>query len=171
MTSEKCQSGTERILEAFKKSKELQEADIIVNLQGDHPCILPSTILSVVEILKKSRKASVSTAVSQIDKERAMSPNVVKCVFDNSQNALYFSRSPIPYSGPFYYHVGIYAYRTSFLAKMKNIKPSMLQASEDLEQLKILENGFSIKVVEVYEKELGVDVLADIKKVENFLCQ
>ena len=172
LTSKDCQNGTERILDALDKFSYLQENDIIVNMQGDHPCIQSTTINAIINSLKNS-DAPVSTAISQITKKEAENPNIVKCVFDNNYNALYFSRSVIPYSENndiYYYHLGIYAYKVDFLLKYKNLKTSFLQNQENLEQLKILENGYKIKVAIVNEKELGVDTSEDITKIEEYLC-
>lgn len=174
MTSLSCKNGTERIREALTVDSELQEAKIIVNVQGDQPCISPSTIQAVVEILESDKKALISTAVSKISLEEARNPNVVKCVFNREQEALYFSRSLIPYpkkGGEFYYHIGIYAYRVEFFKILSKLEESELQQTEDLEQLKFLENGYKIKVAKVKEIELGVDTPEDIEKVEEFLCK
>lgn len=171
MTSLACSNGTERVLEAFELLK--SDADIILNVQGDHPCVKKETINAIINALKSS-DAPVATAVSKIDISQATNPNVVKCVFDEQHNALYFSRSLIPYprkeASFFYYHVGIYAYRAKFLAEYKKMK-GQLALTEDLEQLKILENGHKIKVAIVDEIELGVDTSDDILKVERFLCK
>jgi 3-deoxy-manno-octulosonate cytidylyltransferase (CMP-KDO synthetase) len=100
----------------------------------------------------------------------------VKCVFDQQGNALYFSRSPIPYIRPdrpiqAHAHIGIYGYRTPFLKKMFDRKGSPLQVSEDLEQLTVLENGHRIKIALVDEVALGVDTPQDLVKLERYLCQ
>jgi len=172
MTSEYCRSGTERIIEAIKNLR-LNDSSIIVNIQGDHPCISSNTIKAVIDILENDSAANVSTAVSAVSFEEAQNPNVVKCVFDKYQSALYFSRSCIPFpknNTVFYYHIGIYAYRLSFLKNYHLLPDGNLQCTEDLEQLKILENGYKIKVALVVEEELGVDVPQDIGKIENFFA-
>ncbi|MFA6502346.1 MAG: 3-deoxy-manno-octulosonate cytidylyltransferase, partial [Parachlamydiales bacterium] len=127
-------------------------------------------------ILKNDTDAKVSTAVTRINYEEAKSPNTVKCVFDNNQNALYFSRSLIPFAKnekdiSYYYHIGIYAYKTSFLFDLEKMPQTSLQKSEDLEQLKIMEHGYKIKVAIVDDAPVGVDVFEDVKKVEKILCQ
>lgn len=176
-TSPSCQNGTERILDALQTSTELQKASMIVNLQGDHPCTNPETIQAIVEALQKDSKASMSTAVTKIlASEDYFSPHIVKCVFDLSFNALYFSRSPIPYSKAegvpdAYAHIGIYCYKTDFLKKFNDKSLSFLQKSEDLEQLKVLENGDRIKIAVVEETILGVDTPKDLEKLEEYLCQ
>ena len=176
MTSLKCKNGTERLTEALHKRIDLQQSDYVVNIQGDHPYVSPSTITSCVDLLLNDSSALLATAASQIDYEKALSPHVVKCVIDKESNALYFSRSLIPYrksnldKTQHYHHIGLYVYRTSFLLGLNELENTPLQEEEDLEQLKILEHGYKIKVAIVKETELGVDTPEDITKVEKYLC-
>jgi len=176
MTSIKCKNGTERVIEAIKNNTNLQKSDLIVNIQGDHPNISSSTLTSSIDLLKNDDVAVMSTAVSEIDYKKALSSHIVKCVIDKKSNALYFSRSIIPFrkskldKTKFYYHIGLYVYKTSFLLKLNELNSTSLQEEEDLEQLKILEHGYKIKVAIVNENELGVDTPEDIKKVEKYLC-
>lgn len=176
-TSPECQNGTERILNALENHPELVQSSFIVNLQGDHPCTNPDTIDSIVKILKSDPNAVMSTAVTKIyHLEDYLSPHIVKCVFDSFFNALYFSRSPIPYHRPkeipdAHAHIGIYCYKTDFLKKLGDKSLTPLQKSEDLEQLKVLENGHRIKIAVVEETILGVDTPNDLKKLEEYLCQ
>jgi 3-deoxy-manno-octulosonate cytidylyltransferase (CMP-KDO synthetase) len=177
MTSQNPKNGTERIVEALYKIPELKKSEYIVNIQGDCPCIQSQTIEKTLEILESDSSAVMSTAVTIVSSKEAISPNTVKCVMDINHNALYFSRSLIPYFrntqalDQVYNHLGLYIYRTSFLLKYKDLKPSHLQEAEDLEQLKILENGYKIKVALVQETPIGVDVKEDVKKVEEYLCR
>ncbi len=176
MTSPSCKNGTERLAESLENEPLLKESEILVNIQGDHPCIGKKTIEDVIQALKEDPESSLSTAVSPIDDpEEIFSSHVVKCVFDQKGRALYFSRSPIPYHKKscmcYYYHVGIYAYRTSFLPIYVNLPNTPLQEKEDLEQLKALEHGYKIKIVVVNEKVLGVDIPEDICKIEDDLCR
>ncbi|MBN2480043.1 MAG: 3-deoxy-manno-octulosonate cytidylyltransferase, partial [Parachlamydiales bacterium] len=175
MSSKICDNGTARIIDAIYQKPEINDCDIIVNIQADHPKIHPNTIKDIVDILKNDKNAVCSTAVTKISYELAKNENVVKCVFDKNQNALYFSRSLIPHSKDkenidYYYHIGLYAYRVDFLKKFENLKSSKLEVLESLEQLKILENGYSIKVANVLDMPIGVDVFEDIKRVEEVLC-
>jgi len=172
----KCQNGTHRIIDALKNNKIIQASDIIVNIQGDHPTISVNTIRKTLNILKNDEEAVASTAATIVSYDIAKSENVVKCTFDKNQNALYFSRSLIPHSKDakntnYYYHIGIYAYKTSFLYELDNLKDTHLQTKEDLEQLKILEHGYKMKVAIVDEIPHSVDVFEDVKKVEKVLCQ
>ncbi|KPK32658.1 MAG: hypothetical protein AMS24_03565 [Chlamydiae bacterium SM23_39] len=176
MTSSKCKNGTERIIEALNKNKNLKKADIIINIQGDLPCISPTIIKKAVDILDEKTKISTCAAIIK-NKKEINSKNIVKVVFDNFYNALYFSRSPIPFlknfkNKTYFHHIGIYAYKKNFLLKiLPFLKETPLQKLEDLEQLKILEHGYKIKVSIVEENPLSIDTKEDIKKVEKFLCQ
>lgn len=176
-TSPSCQNGTERVCEALDKDARLQKASIIINLQGDHPCTSPDTLEAIIQSLKSDPIAVMSTAVTEIDAYNDyLSPHTVKCVFDLSYNALYFSRSPIPYipqNRPLkaYAHIGIYCYRTEFLKKIFDKKSTPLQNNEDLEQLRVLENGHRIKIAVVDETILGVDTPNDLEKLREYLCR
>lgn len=180
MTSSNCLTGTDRLAEVLKKHPTYLKASIIVNIQGDEPCVDPHTIEQIAQILVKDPKAMMSTAATKIlSKEDALNPAIIKCVLDQHQNALYFSRSLIPSNKkqqfdphfPYLRHIGIYAYRPSFLLTYQELKPTPLQLAEDLEQLKVLENGFRIKVAMVDHDSPGVDFPEDIKKVEQWLCK
>ena len=193
MTSEDHSSGTDRISEAEQIiSKEGHSADIIVNVQGDEPMIMPQMIDEVVALMADS-KADIGTLVKRIDDAAEIDdPNVVKAVFNGEGFALYFSRSPIPYhrelfgteackSGSaeaqkrvgselvMFKHIGIYAYRKDVLAKFSKLPPSRLEETEKLEQLRALENGITIKVGETIYETIGVDTPMDLKKVEKCL--
>ncbi|NGX62695.1 MAG: 3-deoxy-manno-octulosonate cytidylyltransferase [Candidatus Anoxychlamydiales bacterium] len=176
LMTNKCSSGTHRIIEALKNYKNLQASDIIVNLQGDHPKIANFTISETIKILKNDERAVVATAATKIDYEMAKSSNAVKCTIDKHQNALYFSRSIIPYSKTpkdisYLYHIGLYAYKTKFLYELANLEDTFCQKNEALEQLKILEHGYKIKVAIVNDLPIGIDVIDDVKKVEKVICQ
>jgi 3-deoxy-manno-octulosonate cytidylyltransferase (CMP-KDO synthetase) len=178
LTPTSCVNGTDRIIYAINTYKELLNSEIIVNIQADHPCTCPATIDAIVSLLKNNDNADMATAVTCSHSiEDANNPNIVKCVFDNNFNALYFSRSTIPYyheevaKPNYYFHIGIYAYRTDFLLqKLSSMPTTCLQQIESLEQLKVLEKGFNIKIAIVDEPVLGVDVPEDIAKVEKYLC-
>jgi len=175
-TSESCRNGTERIAEALQKEPSLQQAKIVINLQGDHPCTAPSTIDQIARVLAEDVEAAVSTAVRPIrSREDYLSPHVVKCVFDCRGRALYFSRSPIPYSKKefdvpaAFQHIGIYGYRTNFLMKIGSLQDTGLQRSEDLEQLRFLELGYEIAVAVVEDEALGIDTPQDLEKLNKML--
>lgn len=175
-TSSSCQNGTERIAEALQKEPHLQKASTIINLQGDHPLTSPTTLERISEELLNDPSADVSTAVRPLQSwDDYRSPHVVKCVFDHNLRALYFSRSPIPYSKiecaqPFgFQHIGLYGYRPSFLLRISQMQDTGLQRSEDLEQLRFLELGYKIRIAVVEDEALGIDTPQDLEKLEKRL--
>jgi 3-deoxy-manno-octulosonate cytidylyltransferase (CMP-KDO synthetase) len=173
MTSENCLNGTERVAEA---AKHLSGYDIIVNIQGDEPCLDPQAIDNTILALSQNPDVSAATVAGPLDPEDFSNPAAVKCVFDLSGKALYFSRSLIPgskgaFAGPYFKHIGLYAFRAPFLQLYVNLPDTPLMAAEDLEQLKILEHGFSLHITPVEKASPGVDLPEDIKKVEKFICQ
>ncbi len=178
MTSVDHPTGTDRLIEVLQKYPEHTDCSIILNVQGDEPCIAPSTISSVCQALIDNPEECMATvAVPISDPQEVASPSIVKCVMDVNQHALYFSRSPIPGSkplgkhAPFYYkHMGIYAFRRDFLLRYGTLPQTPLQLVEDLEQLKVLEAGYKIKVVYANECSPAVDVPEDIERVTKWLC-
>lgn len=175
MTSEACRNGTERCTEALQKLT--KKFDIVVNIQGDEPLIDPEIIDGVVMALQAAPDAVFSTAVTSLKPEDASDPNRVKCVVDNHGYAIYFSRGLIPYnkSGkvnphfPYLLHLGIQSYDTKFLRIYPELSPTPLQVEEDLEQLKVLENGYKMKVIKVDHEAHGVDTPEDVEKMESFM--
>lgn len=163
MTSVDHQSGTDRIAEAVEKVS----CDIIVNLQADEPEIDPAHIEKVAGLLVNNPNAAMATLIAPFETpEQIANPNIVKCVTDSSGRALYFSRSPIPYNRQaqgvgdvkgYWRHLGIYAYRKSFLKAFTSLKPSFLEMTEKLEQLRALENGYTILTGSVERVWDGVD--------------
>lgn len=176
-TSPECRNGTERIAEAVAKTAGLGSAEIILNLQGDHPTTDPKTIRAVVEALQADPGSSMSTAAAPIRSlSDFQSPHIVKVVVDENGNALYFSRSPIPYCkkgvpSSALQHIGLYCFRRDFLLEFGGLESTPLQMEEDLEQLKALETGRRIKVALVDEVAIGVDTPGDLVKLEEFLCR
>ncbi len=176
-TSSTCKNGTERIAEAVRNHPRLQQAEIVVNLQGDHPTTDPHTIQAAVELLQRDTSSCMSTAAAPICCERDFrSPHIVKVIIDKDCNALYFSRSPIPFCANglpqnALQHIGLYCFRRKFLLEFMDLAATPLQLLEDLEQLKALENGYRIQVALVNEPALGVDVPEDLAKLEALLCQ
>jgi 3-deoxy-manno-octulosonate cytidylyltransferase (CMP-KDO synthetase) len=175
MTRADHASGTDRIAEAARKLK-FPEREIVVNVQGDEPLIAPRLIAQVARTLAKNRDASVSTACHAIHDATALAnPNVVKVVLDAAGYALYFSRSQIPYprepGAACYRHAGIYGYRVGFLKKYARLKPSPLERSEALEQLRVLWHGYRIAVA-VSKDEIppGVDTPQDLDAVRKILA-
>jgi 3-deoxy-manno-octulosonate cytidylyltransferase (CMP-KDO synthetase) len=163
MTSVAHQSGTDRIAEAVAD----MDAGIIVNLQADEPEIDPSYIDQVAGLLVDNSDASMATLVAPFETaDDVANPNIVKCITDTTGRAIYFSRSAIPYDrnasgvgevGYYKRHVGIYAYRKDFLMEYTSLEPSFLEQCEKLEQLRAIENGYTILTGMVEKAWDGVD--------------
>lgn len=179
MTSENCLTGTDRLAEVLQKHPELLEAEAVVNIQGDEPCIDPNAIEKAVRLLLEDPLASMATLVTPLKtEEEANNPSIVKCIMDRQHNALYFSRALIPSNkkhqfnpgGAYFRHIGLYVYRPQFLLHYQTLDPTPLQLEEDLEQLKVLEHGFRIKAAVTDHACIGVDTPEDLKQVEKWLC-
>jgi len=178
MTGKGHETGTDRLAEVAARL----DSDIIVNVQGDEPLIEPAMIDEAIEPLITDPELLMSTLKSRIKSlHDFLSPNVVKVVTDWEGFALYFSRSPLPNfrdkwndlkdeafaSGRLlcYKHVGLYVYRRDFLLQFAQMSPTYLELAEKLEQLRVLENGYRIKVVETEHSSIGVDTPGDLEKV------
>lgn len=168
MTSRAHQSGSDRVAEAARKYKNFS-AEIIVNIQGDEPLLKPSVIDAAIKVLLADPTCQISTVASRITREEVTNPSISKVVIDNNGRALYFSRSPIPHErkphAQYLGHIGLYAFRRDFLFKFTKMLPSPLEQTECLEQLRILENGYPIKVALVESDIIGVDTQEDLDKV------
>ena len=173
MTSTGHESGTDRIAEAIENI----DADIVVNIQGDQPLFDARMIEEAVKPMLEDPNIQMSTLKTKIGKEDYNDPAVVKVVVDENDYALYFSRSLIPYSRDkikmdVYEHVGLYVYRKDFLLKMSKLPRTYLEKIEMLEQLRVLENGYKIKVIETKCESvsgISVDTPEDLIKVENII--
>ena len=174
MTSADHQTGTDRLVEAIG-GLDLDREDIVVNIQGDEPLLEPKMVDELVKPLLDDRDLVMSTLKHRIhEAEELNNPNVVKVVTDHSGFALYFSRSPLPYNRTgaevtYYKHVGLYAYRQAFLLQYASMERTPLETAESLEQLRALENGYGIKVVETNYQTIGVDSPADLERVKRLL--
>ena len=175
MTGKSHASGTDRIAEAAQMIG-LEHDDIIINIQGDQPIFDPDVVSQMIEPLENDRGISMSTLKHRITEQgNITNPNHVKVVTDNQGFALYFSRHPIPYtrdadsSGEHYKHLGFYGYRMEFLIQFTRLPEGMLESAEKLEQLRALEHGFKIKVVETSFDSVEVDVPEDVKRVEEII--
>lgn len=173
ITKRNHKSGTDRVYEAAKKLG-LSPEDVVINIQGDQPAFHPSIISLLVEPLLKDSSIFMTTLKYPIDDKDALNPNHVKVVTDNKGFALYFSRAPIPYfrekeNITYYKHLGFYGYRMSALEIFTQLPEGRLERIERLEQLRALENGYKIKVLESPYNSIEVDVPEDIKKVEEFI--
>jgi 3-deoxy-manno-octulosonate cytidylyltransferase (CMP-KDO synthetase) len=177
-TPKKIATGSDRI--AFV-AKELKDADIIVNIQGDEPFIEGKMIDEAIEPLLFDKSVQVSTLVKKISSTKELnSPDIVKVVFDYWNNAIYFSRSPIPFvrdvksdkekleTAEIYKHIGLYVYRREALFKFTKLEPTDLEITEKLEQLRMIENGMKIKIVVTEYDSISVDTPDDLEKARTF---
>ena len=167
-------SGTDRICEVINPL----DVKIVINIQGDEALIHPTMIDAVARALLDDSSISMATVMKNIEEPRAINdPNVVKVVIDKNNFAVYFSRSPIPFHAeeseiklPIYFkHIGLYGYTKDFLFVYKNLPVSYLERVERLEQLRVLEEGFRIKVIETKYDTIGVDTPEDLEKVKEYL--
>ena len=172
MTDSDLPNGTARCEQAARVFDE-KNIDAVINIQGDEPLLDPLMIEEVAELLQDSEAATLCSEL----KEDFNNPNIVKVVFSSDNYALYFSRSLIPYERnknanlKIYQHIGIYGYDFEFLKKYVTLSPTPLSETESLEQLKILEHGFKIKikVTDSKNKSLGVDTPEDLEKVREII--
>lgn len=167
LTSKAHNSGTERAAEIVQ----IIDNKIIINVQGDEPLITGALVDSLVEALQDEEVSMTSLMARVRDLGLAADPNIVKVVVDRDGFALYFSRSPLPFGASdfFYQHIGIYGFEKEFLLKFAAMKPARLERLEKLEQLRALENGGRILMVEAPSPTLSVDRPDDIIKVEEVL--
>ncbi len=170
MTSRNHSSGTDRICEVARKIS----CDIVVNIQGDEPFIHPGNIDKAVAPVIEDKRLNVSTlAVKMNPGKDSADPNKVKVVFDLEGNALYFSRSIIPFSfnenrmTGLYKHIGLYVYRKKFLFAFSRMSKSKLELSEKLEQLRILDNGERIRVIVTKRDSVSVDTIEDLNLLNS----
>lgn len=177
LTRNDHESGTDRIFEA-SESLGLMDSDIVVNIQGDEPLLVPEMIEQLADTLQNSSDRKMATlAFVSHDREEYFNPNVVKVVTDSNGRALYFSRSPLPYfrDDPnnliFLKHLGFYAYRQSFLRAFTQLSPGRLEKAEELEQLRAIEHGHSIHVALSPVETHGVDTPEDLEKILKMVAQ
>lgn len=169
MTSPDCQSGSDRVREVAQTV----DADVYVNVQGDEPLLESSAIEKLLDVFAQDANVQVATLCSPISREEAQSPNQVKVVRDHAGNALYFSRAPLPFvreaneTAEYFGHIGIYAYRKEALKEFSSLPASPLEQAEKLEQLRFLQAGIPIRVVEVPRMGVGVDTQEDLERVRT----
>ncbi len=182
MTSKKHESGTDRLAEAVKSL----ECDNIINVQGDEPLMDPELITQLAYTLEDENIEMVSAMHKIATTTELKSPNAVKVTVDKDSNALYFSRSIIPHHRDnweallnhhktipeplkFFKHIGIYGYKKEFLQKYSTMEQTYLEKLEKLEQLRVLENGYKIKMIETSYEPVGVDIQEDLEKVREIM--
>jgi 3-deoxy-manno-octulosonate cytidylyltransferase (CMP-KDO synthetase) len=174
LTSPSCQSGTDRVAEI---AAEMTDVDIFVNVQGDEPEIDPTAIDRVAQLLIDHPEADMATVAKPIrDPELLLNPNCVKVIMGDAGRAIYFSRAAVPYARDgntaslleaepplYWHHVGLYAYRREFLLWFAAQRPSTLELTEKLEQLRAIQAGRQIVVARVETAAAGIDTLEDFK--------
>ena len=180
LTSPACATGTDRVAEVVRS----YDCELVLNIQGDEPLMRPEMIDQLIEGMQADPNCVMGTLARKLDSPANLdNPNVVKVALTQNGNALYFSRSRIPYVrdartgdpldwlrlGKFFKHLGIYAYRHDFLLKFVQLPQSELEKTEKLEQLRALENGFAIKVWITPHDSIGVDRPEDVELVEQIL--
>ena len=185
MTSSNHPSGSDRLWEVVE-GMSVDDQHVIVNVQGDEPLMPPVAINQVAELATSSKDIGVATLCEPLnDWEDVKNPNYVKVVFDSDQKALYFSRAPIPWDREkfssserlsgiptgYWRHLGIYAYQKWALQQFVELEPSVLEISESLEQLRLLQNGIKIRIAQTQaEIPGGVDTPDDVVRVRDYLA-
>lgn len=173
MTSSHHTCGTDRLAECAQILR-LDKSDLVLNIQGDEPLIRQEMILDLIscfdneDVYMGTLKKKI-TAADELE-----NPNVVKVISDKNDDAIYFSRYCLPYERDgkketHYKHIGVYGYKVWFLTKLSEMKRTRLEAAESLEQLRVIENGFRIRVKETKFQTIGVDTPDQLRKVENML--
>lgn len=165
MTRTEHSSGTDRIAEAIAQLG--WSGEVVINVQGDEPLLDPSVIESLVAAMDDD-EVQVATVAAPLSDDPS-DPSVVKVAVDERGRALYFSRAPIPYGGPYLHHLGIYAYRTRALARFVDSPPAALERLERLEQLRFLAMGCPIAVIQIDAAFPSVDTPADLERVRCIL--
>ncbi|MEO7266159.1 MAG: 3-deoxy-manno-octulosonate cytidylyltransferase [Ferruginibacter sp.] len=165
-------NGSDRIAEAIENI----DVDVIVNVQGDEPFVSATQLSALLKVFdgEEGKFVQVASLMKKITEDAMIqNPNIVKVVAGTNDNALYFSRSPIPYNraenAVYFEHIGVYAYRKKALLHFTKWPVSPLEETEMLEQLRYLENGISIKMIETNESAVKIDMPGDLKKAEAYL--
>ena len=174
MTNPACRSGTERAAEVARERK----AKVVINVQGDEPLVQGEMVAQLAQFLMRHSAVPMASLMTPFKPgEDINNPNTVKVVVDREKFALYFSRLPIPHlrspggvATRFMKHLGLYGYQRNFLLQFPGLDPTPLEQSEQLEQLRALESGYRIKMIETIHDSIGVDTPEDLKRVEPLLA-
>ena len=164
------ESGSDRIAEAL----EVVDADLIVNVQGDEPFQDAKSLRDLVSVFDRP-KVKMASLMCRISEDESYNPNAVKVVFDEKKNAIYFSRSPIPFNREkseditYWKHIGVYAYTRELLQEFTSWPKGQLEQIEMLEQLRLIEKGVKIKMVETTHQAIAIDTKEDLDRARNFL--
>ena len=174
MTDANHLNGTSRIAEVCQK---ITDYDVVINIQGDEPLIEPDMINSLIDIFKEENDLKMATLKHKLKKKEDIeNPNFVKVITDKKDYAIYFSRSVIPYPRNenldiYFKHVGIYGYKREFVLEYSKLESTPLENSESLEQLRVLENGYKIKVLETPYEIIGVDTAEELERVRKYILE
>lgn len=170
MTADHHPTGTDRLAEV---ARQLPEADLILNVQGDEPLISPVALDELIEAFAGSPDLQMATLMTPLAEQDYANPAAVKVVASLDGHALYFSRSLIPYprnpdaTTRYFKHIGVYAYRREFLLRFAALEPTPLEKTESLEQLRALEHGYRIRLIETAFQPIGVDTPEDLERVRE----
>jgi 3-deoxy-manno-octulosonate cytidylyltransferase (CMP-KDO synthetase) len=176
LTSGMHETGTDRCIEALElyESQKGTTPDVIVNIQGDEPFVEPEVLKSLVQVFQLENTVQIATLATKFSNfEDIQNPNRIKIVCDLYQNALYFSRSVIPFPfksnelSNYLKHIGVYAFKSDILKKIKELKPTLLEKIESLEQLRWMQNGLKIKVVFTEYNSINIDTPEDLENILN----
>lgn len=180
MTSKKHKSGTDRCFEAIEKIRDISgvQYDVIINIQGDEPFLHPNQLKIIISCFDKKNTQIATLVKPIINTEDIFNTNRPKVVINSKKEAVYFSRSPIPFiikekdnnwvkKHKFYKHIGLYAFKYDILKKITALPPSSLEMAESLEQLRWIENGFRIKVEFTEYDSICIDTKSDLKKISQ----
>lgn len=176
MTREDHTNGTDRLAEAVAH---FPDADVIINVQGDEPLIAPDVIDDLCRVFEEEPDLSMATVAAPLTEEEYHEPSAVKVVLNQRDEAMYFSRSLIPYPRHAfeeggvvpYKHIGIYAYRRDFLLAYAAMEPTPAEKVESLEQLRVLENGYKIKVIKTHHQFIGIDTPDDLERIRRHFAE
>ncbi len=163
-------TGTDRLAEV---AENLPEAELILNVQGDEPLIPPQALDALLEAFIDRPELQMATLMTPLAEAEAANPAAVKVVASQDGHALYFSRSPIPYrrnpgtDSKMFKHIGVYAYRREFLLRFAALAPTPLELAESLEQLRALEHGYRIRLIETPFRSIGVDTPEDLEQIRQ----
>ena len=169
LTSQKPRTGSDRVAEAVRNLN----YDLILNIQGDEPFLKPQMLDQLINFMQKNKNVQMGTLAKKVkDKDFFKNPDRVKVVMDKNGNAIYFSRFSIPFQRKkekinYYEHIGIYAFRKKFLSKYSQLKQTPLEKSESLEQLRVLENGYRIKVLLTKYGSKSINSYVDLKELKK----
>ncbi len=175
ITSDQHETGTDRIAEVAARHSEY---DVVVNVQGDQPFVRAEMLQQLVSpYLESGEMPDMTTLACPLDLENDLNnPNVAKVICDRNSNALYFSRSPIPYfrktlAAPVFHHLGLYAFRADFLAKYTHLEPTPLEQCESLEQLRVLEHGYQIRVCQTETAIIEINTPEDLTVAQALIAE